>query len=60
MTLCPQTAPHVLDLSQGRGWDPSPLPPSALIIFCNHKSGYPPDGGTGDGGASAGPILSTG
>ena len=56
MTLCPQTAPNVLNLSYRRGWDPGSLPPSVLIMFCNYKRSRCPDGwvGTSRGGHGVG------
>lgn len=41
MTLHPQTASTVLNLSHGREWDPGPLPLSACIMFYNEKSCSP-------------------
>lgn len=44
MTLCPQTASNVLNLSYRHGWDPGSVPPSVLIMFCNYKRSRCPDG----------------
>ena len=44
MTLCPQTAPNVLNLSYRRGWDPGSLPPSVLIMFCTKEVAVQMDG----------------